>query len=160
MKAKNNSEILRRYLFFLGHFTLLLTVTVVCRYFFLRTESQYIHLMQAKQKEVDFFHQQSKLLSDKVDRITSYLAMLHTEQVKNEDALEQSIVKLKDEALHDIKELEREGITDYQLYKKILSDVDKALEAKHTLQQSKEEEALNKKSLLECTRANQQLKSR
>lgn len=160
MKSLNSKEILRRYYIFLGYFTALLTITVLCGFLYFKTYNSYAGMLHKKKAETEFFFHKRAELSTKIDSLNNFINMLSTKQVKNEAALERAILKLKFETLKDIESMEEEGIYDYFLYKKVLLSVEGVLDAKKTLQQSKDEEEATKRKLMECNQANLKLRNR
>lgn len=160
MKALNHKEILHTYLTFIGFFSALLLMTILCWFLYLKTEKHFVSRIRIKKQEIDFFKNKSAMLSSRIDSISHYMALMNTKLVNNEVALQRHILQLKNATLQDIENLERNGDANYFLYKKVLSDVERVLEAKQVLQQAQEEEEANKRKLLECTQANLKLRNR
>ncbi|WMJ71888.1 type VI secretion system TssO [Cytophagaceae bacterium ABcell3] len=158
MNALNRKEILQKYLVFLGYFTALLFITISCGFFFLKASKSYASAIKERKKEVEVFNENMASLSAKMDTINNYLGLLNTNLVSNEEALERTILKVKEQAVKEIEALENAGDNQYEFYKTMLKDVDLILDSKKSLQEEKEEEDNYKRKLLECNKANLQFR--
>lgn len=160
MKALNFKEVRSAYLVFLSYFTGLLVVSVLCWSLSICTESSFYSIIQTKKNEVDDFKTQSMYLGNRMDSIQTLISMLHTGMVSNDDALEVKIIQLKTQSIIDIENIELTSKFDFTIYKKILADIERIIEAKKTLQQNKLEEAISQKKLQDCNNANLKLRNR
>ena len=160
MKAQNYKEVRSSYLIFLAYFTSLLTVSVVCWSLSILTESAFIAKIQIKREEIITYRNQNTILDNRIDSINTLMSMLNTKMVTNEDALEKKILQLKNESLSEIEKFELDSRYNYNLYKKMLGDIDKILGAKKSLQQNKAEEEISKIKLQDCNNANFKLRNR
>lgn len=159
MKALNNKEITKKYLIFLLNFTVLLVFTVACCFFYLKAENQQSGMILQQKQVHDYIFNKRQQLSVKIDTLNAYLTMLNTEQVENEVALERTILKLKNEASKDLELLKTNGNPDhYALFDKIISNIEKAIDNKHALEQAITEEEVQKKRLTDCIDANKKVK--
>lgn len=159
MKALNSKEITKKYLIFLLNFTVLLACTVVCCFFYLRAGKQQTDMIMEQKRVHDYIFNKRHELSLKVDTLNSYLGMLNTEQVENEVALERKILELKNRVGKELEVLKTNGDPNhYILFDKIITNVDKAIDNKHALQQAITEEEVQKKQLIDCIDANKKVK--
>lgn len=160
MKALNYKEINKTYLTFLLNFTILLVVTVVCYFLYLKADNVQTKMIVEEKKAHDVIFAQRQQFSNTIDTLNSYLTMLTTNQVENEVALERSILKLKNRAAKEIQALNAMGNTPYFiLFDKIISDIEKTIDNKHKLQQSTADEEAQKKGLVECIEANKKVRN-
>lgn len=154
MKALNNREINKKYLLFLLNFTVLLTVTVMCYFMYLKADQQQSRMIVEKQKEHEYIFTKRREMEQKIDSLHMYLNMLNTEQVENEAELERRIGNLKNEASQQLERLKANGDpTPFRLFEKILSSIDHARNNKHTLREIIAEEADKQQLLDECMKA-------
>jgi len=160
MKAQNYKEVQSSYLIFLAYFTILLTITVICWSLSILSESIFISKIQIKREEINSHKNQTLLLNNRIDSINTLMSMLNAEMVTNEDALEKKILQLKNESLNEIEKFELNSKYNYTLYKKILGDIDKILDAKKLLKQNKADEEISKIKLQDCNNANIKLRNR
>lgn len=160
MKAKNHKEVQSSFLIFLAYFTVLLIVSVLCWHLSILTESAFISNIQLKREEINAYKNQNFILNNRIDSINTLMSMLNTRMVTNEDALEKKILQLKNESLNEIEKFESNSKYSYSIYKKILEDIDKILDAKKSLQQNKAEEEISKIKLRDCNNANIKLRNR
>ncbi|WP_299248926.1 hypothetical protein [uncultured Cytophaga sp.] len=160
MKALNYKEVRAAYIVFLAYFTGLLILTVLCWSFTLVTESSFNNIIQAKKDEVENYKNQTAYLSSRIDSIQTYISMLNTDMVTNDDALEVKIIQMKTQSLIDIEKIEMDSKFNFTIYKKILVDIERIIEAKKSLQQNKLEEDISQKKLQECNNANLKLRNR
>jgi len=158
MKALNYREINRRYVFFLLFLTLLLSLPVLYYFLFINTSRQQINKIIEKKNQFDFVFKKREQLCAKIDTLNNFLNMLNTGQIYNEVALERTILKLKNDALLEIEVLEVNDPDRYGMFKKLLFDVEKAIDNKKILQQAMTEEEEQKKKLMECIEANKKIK--
>lgn len=157
MKALNKNEIYKRYWFFILYFSILLLFTVLCRFLYLKTYDKYASVLTEKKNSIEFLINTRVQLSARVDSLNMFMHLLHTKQVKNDAALERAILKIKYDTVNDIEALEAGGVRDFDLYKKVLANVEVMLDAKKILNQSEEEARLNEKKYNECVKANEKL---
>jgi len=160
MIAQNYKEIRSSYLLFLAYFTTLLTISVICWSLSILTESIFISKIQIKREEINSYKNQNVILNNRIDSINTLMSMLNTQMVSNEDALEKKILQLKNESLSEIETFELNSKYNYNLYKKMLGDIDKILDAKKSLQQNKVDEEISKIKLQDCNNANIKLRNR
>jgi len=160
MKAKNHKEIIYSYLVFLGYFTSLVIVSLTCWLLFFQTTKHFTYTLKLKKEELEHYEINKSLLSDRIDSINYFITILNTNLIDNEAALERKILQIKNEAIIKIEDLDKSGTNDFELYKNILLDVEKSIEAKKSLNQYKEEEYNLKNKLQDCGNANQKLKNR
>lgn len=160
MKAKNHKEIIYSYLTFLGYFTSLVIVSLICWLLFHQTTKHFTCTLKLKKEELELYEVNKSLLSDRIDSINYFITILNTNLIDNEAALERKILQIKNEAIIKIEDLEKAGTNDFELYKNILLDVEKSIEVKKSLTQYKEEENNLKNKLQDCGNANQNLKNR
>ncbi len=159
MKALNSKDITRKYLVFLLNFTVLLAVTVVCCFFYLKADHLQSRMIIEQKKTHEYIFTKRQELALKIDSLNSYLSMLNTEQVANEAELERKIVKLKNTMNAEVELLKSKGDpSHYELFAKIISNVEKAIDNKHALQQALTEEEIQKKRLTDCIDANKKVK--
>lgn len=160
MKAQNYKEVRSSYLIFLAYFTTLLIISVLCWSLSILTESVFVSKIQIKREEINSYKNQTIILNNRIDSINTLMSMLNTEMVANEDALEKKILQLKNESINEIEKFELDSKYNYTLYKKILGDIDKILDAKKSLQQNKADEEISKAKLQDCNNANIKLRNR
>lgn len=160
MKAKNHKEIIYSYLIFLGYFTSLVIVSLICWLLFHKTTKHFTYTLKIKKEELELYEVNKSLLSDRIDSINYFITILNTNLIDNETALERKILQIKNESIIKIEDLEKAGTNDFELHKNILLDVEKSIEAKKSLTQYKEEENNLKNKLQDCGNANQKLKNR
>jgi len=160
MKAQNYKEVRSSYLIFLAYFTTLLIISVLCWSLSILTESVFVSKIQIKREEINSYKNQTIILNNRIDSINTLMSMLNTEMVSNEDALEKKILQLKNESITEIEKFELNSKYNYTLYKKILGDIDKILDAKKSLQQNKADEEISKAKLQDCNNANIKLRNR
>jgi len=160
MKALNYKEVRSAYIVFLSYFTGLLLLTVVCWTLFILTETSFYTIIQTKKDEVENFKNQTAYLGTRMDSIQTLISMLHTGMVTNDDALEIKIMQMKTQSLIDIEKIEVDSKLNFTIYKKILSDIERIIEAKKSLQQNKLEEEVSQKKLQDCNNANLKLRNR
>jgi hypothetical protein len=158
MKALNHKEITNRYLIFLANFTLLLACTVLCWYLYLKTCDVQAAKILEKKNEYDFIFNKQQELSNKIDSLNKFLNMLNTDQVENEVALERTILKIKNETSRDFDVLEANGDKNYVIFKKIIDNIEKAIDNKKALQQAILDEETQKRKLVDCIDANKKVK--
>lgn len=158
MKALNHSQILNKYFVFLGYFTGLLFVTILCAFFYHKACESFVIETEKMAHEIDIQNKNANSLSLKIDSLNLLLKLLNTDQVQNEVALERSIIKLKVNTLKKFSEIENDGGDKYKLYKGIIFNVETALENKRNFTQAKSDEEFNRKKLLECIEANKKVK--
>lgn len=160
MRALNNSEVYRRFWFFIVYFSVLLFFTVLCRFLYLKTYDKYASVLTQKKDKIEFLIKKKAELSTRIDSLAMFMQILNTKQVKNDAALERAILKIKYDTMNDLEALEADGINDFILYRKVLANVEIILDAKKTLSQAIDEEEVNKKKLMECNQANAKLRNR
>ena len=158
MKALNESVIIKKYLVFLGYFSILLIVTLLFGYFYLKTCDSYLVELEKGKQDWNYLNIGKASLSNKIDSLNYFMKLLNTKQVQNEIALERSIIMLKNDAVKKITELEMLEDIDLKLQKTIVYNIEIALENKRNLHQAKSEEENNRKKLLECIDANKKMK--
>src|SRR6187551_283317 len=144
MKAQNYKEVRSSYLIFLAYFTTLSIISVLCWSLSILTESVFVSKIQIKREEINSYKNQTIILNNRIDSINTLMSMLNTEMVANEDALEKKILQLKNESINEIEKFELDSKYNYTLYRKILGDIDKILDAKKSLQQNKADEEISK----------------
>lgn len=157
MKALNKDEIFKKYWFFIIYFSILLLFTVLCRFLYLKTYDKYAAVLTDKKSSIEFLISTRVQLSSRIDSLNMFMHLLHTKQVKNDAALERAILKIKYDTMNDIEALEANGVKDFDLYKKVLANVEVMLDAKKILNQSEEEARLSEKKYNECVKANEKL---
>lgn len=160
MKAKNFEEVRKSYLIFIAYFTALLIVSVMCWSLSVLTESHFLSEVRIKKEEINLYRTQNTVLNNKIDSINTLISMLNTQMVANEDALERKILQLKNESIEHIEKFESGSKYNFTIYKRVLNDVDKILDAKNALQKNKEEEKISKAKLQDCNNANSKLRNR
>jgi hypothetical protein len=160
MKALNYKEVRSAYIVFLSYFTGLLVLTIVCWSLSMLTEMSFYSIIQTKKDEVENFKNQTAYLGTRIDSIQTLISMLHTGMVTNDDALEVKIMQMKTQSLIDIEKIEVDSKFNFTIYKKILSDIERIIEAKKSLQQNKLEEEVSQKKLQDCNNANLKLRNR
>ncbi|HTF81167.1 MAG TPA: hypothetical protein VL947_05565 [Cytophagales bacterium] len=160
MKALNSGEIYKRYWIFIIYFSVLLSITVLCRFLYLKTYNKYADVLTEKKQKTEFLTKKKVELSVRIDSLNLFMHMLNTKQVKNEAALERAILRIKYDTMNELEGLEAEGVKDFTFYKRVLANVEMMLDAKKTLNQSLQEEEVNKKKLMECNQANNKLRNR
>lgn len=159
MKALNSKEITNKYLLFLLNFTVLLLCTIGCCFLYMKADKRQSAMILEQKQVHDHIFNARQELAGKIDTLNTYLAMLNTEQVENEVALERTILKLKNETSKQLEILKTNGVpTHYILFEKIISNVEKAIDNKHALQQAMTDEEVQKKRLNDCIDANKKVK--
>lgn len=159
MKALNNKEITNKYLIFLLNFTVLLLCTIGCCFLYLKADKRQSAIIMEQKQAHDYIFNARQELAGKIDTLNTYLSMLNTEQVENEVALERSILKLKNETSKQLEALKANGVpSNYVLFEKIVSNVEKAIDNKHVLQQAISDEEIQKKKLSDCIDLNKKVK--
>ena len=158
MKALNHKEITNKYLIFLAYLTLLLACTVLCWYLYLKTSDAQASKIIEKKNEYDFIFNKRAQLSNKIDSLNTFLNMLNTGQVDNEVALERTILKIKNETSKELDILEADGNGNYILFKKVIDNIEKAIDNKKALQQAILDEESSKRKLVDCIEANKKVK--
>ena len=142
---------------FLGYFSLLLVTSVLCVYFYLNTSNVFANSMEYKRKEAELYISKEAEITARIDSINSFLHLLHTRQVRNDAALESTILKLKYNTLKEIDKIPQPLAQNFNLHKKMLMNIEPVLDAKKILHDAAIEEGVNKKKLMDCNIANQKL---
>ena len=155
MKALNSKEITSKYLIFLLNFSVLLTLTVICYFLFLKADTQQSNMIVQQKRKHEFIFDKRQQLTNKIDTLNRYLLMLNTEQVENEPALKRTIMNIKNEASKQMEQLKSTGdATHYILFDKIIYNVDKAIDFKNEFQKASAEEKRQKQKLDDCIELN------
>lgn len=159
MKALNHKEITKKYILFLVNFTVLLAVTVICYFFYLKTDQQQSRMIIEKKNEHDYIFAQRLELEKKVDSLTHYLDILTTDRVGNKEAMEDRINRIKNSALQTLERLKANGDPlPYLLFDKVISSVNYTFNSKHTLLQVKTKEEQKQRELDDCDEVDERLK--
>ncbi len=104
-----------------------------------------------KKERYDFIMNKRQQLSVTIDTLNTYLGMINTDQVENEDALEREILKLKNEASKELETLKADGDADYYLlFDKIIKNTEMVIDYKHALRQAKTDEKAQMENLANC----------
>ena len=160
MNPRNFKEIVQKYLVFIGYFSCLLTMTVLCVYCFFKSTNAYAGTISQKKKEME--KQQASVLyfSSRIDSLNTFMRMMNTDLVDNEVALERSMLKLSKGSLNELEQISESEKHNFLLTQEIFADTEKLLEIKRHLRKVRAEEDNFKQKLLECNAANRKLRNR
>ena len=155
MKALNNKEINKKYAIFLLNFTLLLTCTVACYFLYLKAGQQQSRMIVERKQKYDFIFNKRQQLANTIDTLNFYLAKFNTHQVTNEEESERTILRMKNEANTELEVLKKDGDSEYyQLFEKIIGNVEMVIDNKHALGKALEEEKIQTEAYDNCVELN------
>lgn len=134
---------------FLLNFTVLLGFTVACYFFYLKANQQQSRIIVERRQN------KRQQLANTIDTLNFYLAKFNTGQVTNEEELEHTILRMKNEASADLEAIKKDGDSEYyRLFEKIINSVEMVIDNKHALGKAIEEEKAQTDAYENCVELN------
>lgn len=132
MKVLNASAIADAYFRFLGHFILLISSLIVVLFAFFATLSQQVQLLGVNKGRYDTVLFKQRLFGQKVDTIYADLGLLNTGLVRNDQVVEQRILREKNE-LNNLLLYRFSGRRPHEAYRRIAGSINELLVVKDSI---------------------------